>query len=604
MRVSAKLSVLMVLLMGLIMPAVKAQDKAEIANALSATPKDPVAVIVIPSLEGLSKKFDKWIDAFAEAGIQVPPDAKGEMLDEFKQKGADKYVDLNAPVIFAQMGAYEDDNWETEEDESSKNMLVILKVKDADLLAKELGLEGQGVMKVKSTTKLEDGTEIPDEDAPGYILLSNGYALMSDNEALLKAYKAGNNAGGIYNALGKLNQSMLFESDVVLYTDMQRVKELSKEDFAAALKEFETEVLADVPVEFGDLGKTIVDVTKTLVNDFVNDAKASVVAFKIDDSGVRMSTGIQFSNGTYSKLFASSPASNALNRLPAVPYFMASSGSVDPKPYVDLAMPIIDKLIGSTEEKEIVLPVLNMYKKSIAAADTVSSQQYLWVAPEQADMTCLTQILAVQATTDPAGIVKLQKENLDIMKKVGEKMAAEQDQQAPEVVYEENVMQMEGRQIDKYKSAFPQEAMDMMGPAAAIFGSGVEMYISPGKDNVVYGMTKDTGLLKKALTASGGEGKLYQDAGIKAVQPLLRGDRSLELYINLGQIYKSANDFSNALQGAPLPLALDAAMPPLTITGSQKDGGAVIDIILTKKTIIEMAKAAEAGQAMGAPLPF
>lgn len=598
MRVSAMLSVVLVLMMGLVMPAIQAQDKkAEVANVISLVPADPVMVVVVPSVEGLSEKFDSYVDAFAQAGINMPPDAKGALLKEVKEEGVDKYLDLSAPVVFAQMGKFEDDDWETDVDESMQNSIIMVKVKNAELMATELGLKGTGVMKVEP----KDGMD----DAPSYVTLSNGYALFADNEAALKNYKAANAGGAIYKSMGKINQSMLYDSDFVLYANMSKVKELSKEDVAEGLKELEEEMLMGVPEEYSALNKALIGIVKNLVTDFFNDAESGVVGFKLTNAGARLSYGIQFKDGEFSKLFANAPADSTLNRLPNTGYFMASSYSVDPKPYVTMLTPMMDKLIDSTDDKEFALPLLQMYKKSIAAAGSVTGQQFMWAAPDQPDLMGLTQLVGVQVTNDAAGILAIQKENMKVMKDIGDKVAKENDQQAPEFTYEEKIMEMEGRQVDKYKSSFPQEVLDMMGPAQAVLGAGLDVYLSPGKDNLVYGMTKDLALFKKVLEASGGQGTLFQNPGIKAVQPLLRGDRGLELYINLGQIYKSANDFSNALQGQPLPLELAADMEPLTITGSQNAGGAVVDVIITKKTMIQFMKLSEFGQAMGGGgLPF
>lgn len=583
---------------------------------------DAEIVIVIPSLSGLSEA----VAAFAtETGLDQLAPEFDDGLGAFKQQmGWLEGVDDEGAMLVVVSGLAESieatmkegaqivpDNAADIPNPSEPTAIMLVPVSDYQAFVAQLGGDA-GADATAVTYQNLDGYQ-----SDGYAKELNGYAVMGDSLETVQAYAAGDQGKAMAQALSPIVTDYLNGGDALIYLDMaalapsfnlaidKAVEEISREmnDPDNGMPAGMDGMLTSMMNLYEQSGRLLVDGTDKLLlsMDFGDDGLGMTVSSKL--------TG----DSELASFFA--PAADAeggstsgplLASLPDQPYIFASSVDATRFGLTALVETITDAMGDGNEAG-----FMAMYQESLAIMKDVKGVASVFYAPEPAAMMAggFYTSLTVYDVADADAYLASQKASLEKLSEIKVALPAmEQGQPASEMTftttYTEKALVIDGTDVHQFQinTILPPEMMQQFGPMAALMGNaGTGGYIAAKDGKVIVSTVTDPQLITRGLQALGNDDGVGSAGTIATLRENnLPEDSSMEVYISLAGIAKTANPFLLMFLPGGGQVEIPADLPPLAMGGASDGEGVAMRMFVPHalvdfgiKTYNQFAPAAE-----------
>ncbi|MBI1372084.1 MAG: hypothetical protein GC159_04905 [Phycisphaera sp.] len=417
---------------------------------------------------------------------------------------------------------------------------------------------------------------------PGFAKQLGAYAVVGNQQDTVASFQLQNNQ--FSERAGVLGNKVMTDSDVTIYLDYTKLGPMLQPMVMMSMMQLQEQMKnqpAGTPGE--KLGQAFMGIWSEVVNAFMRDAQAMVIGLDIDENGIGLSGSAQFKAGSpLAATFGKSPTKPIqLDRLPSRPYLMASAIDMSTLPVAEWAKAVAAKMPDDAFG--------TMMKNSLKVFELNTGQtQQAYYAPGAgaAPGASLFNSVSVFTTDNPKAAVKAQRQIIVDMAKLelmpGMKYLTS---------YEEDVMQVEGKQVDQYsmRMQIPPDQMAQLGPAAMFLGQDMGGYMVATDKAVIMTSGADPKLIKEAIGVADGGGKLGADAGIQAVQNELHPHRVSEAYISVDNLTKMVGGFA-ALFMPGVNFSMPADTPPIATSVSVHNGGMSVREYVPMKVIVGVNK--------------
>lgn len=500
---------------------------------LDRVPANAPVVIYVPNLTQLSQKLATFNDA---ASLGMPNLV--DVLGMFKQQlGATKGLKDDGPMMLVLADA-------PVAGEQGPPSLLFLPTTDYAGLMTSMGGKPEEAI---STVTMPSSRK-------GFVRKLEGFALMSADRALLEGYQPGRAGTKILAAAGKLGAQYLATSDVAVFINVELLAPVLKESLKSSLAQAEQRDAQPSPATLA-LSHSV-----DLLNTFMDDTGGAVLALDINDTGLGLTTALQFKQGSYlAGLFITgNDAGAALGKLPALPYMLAAT--LNPEGIN------VKKMIDDAAAKlpaEQANGMADIMKSSIGVLTGAQSCAQAYYVPAAgsgiAEGNYFNGVTVVQAK-DPAAYVKTYRSYLSTL---GNLPAAGGGGDAVTIhsSYTEGALQLENVKADEYHIEYElsPEAMGRMGMMAPLIAGmgGMQQsgyVVNTGKEVIVTSVRNDQ-LLRKAVASAKDAKGLGGDASLGTIRGNLTPRPSAEVYLNIAGIVAAIN-------GAQAELGAEAIKVP------------------------------------------
>ena len=304
------------------------------AQVLDQVPAEAMVVVKIKNIGGTSQKFSKFCQDLGVAAM-VPQlsDPLGSALAELKlNNGVDKNGDF--AFVFIDPSATGGD--------PEKSMMMLIPVTDhAEFMKNFPDAKGDGAVKEVA---------FGNDSHPSFVASWGKYAMLSPNKAVGDIKPTGLKAKGA--AVAK----ELDSKDMVVYSNMERIKKVLKPELAKnrenILKEVEKGITQEAgAAKFAPAVKALVNQALNAADQFLSDADAATYSVNFAPDGIQTTLMAEFADGTYLGNLAKNAKNtdaNLMVGLPAGKYLLYGGGSSDPvtsaKVFDDFLGPVIAEL--------------------------------------------------------------------------------------------------------------------------------------------------------------------------------------------------------------------------------------------------------------------
>jgi len=442
-------------------------------------------------------------------------------------------------------------------------MIMLVPVTNYDAYLKNFGAAGAGVQPIQLMNQ------------PSFVKQLGSYAVVGNQQDAVTSFQM--QANQFAGRAGKLGNTVMGGSDVLVYLDFTKLGPMLQPMVMMGLQQMQEEMANQPGGPEAELGRAFMSIWSDAVNAFMRDAQAVVIGVDMTEEGIGLAASTQFKpTSPLAKTFAKAPAKPiALNRLPGRPFLMATATDTSTLPMKEwiasIQKAIPDNAFGA------------MMKNGMAAFEAAGDQaQQAYYSPAAgAAPGSFMNSVAVYSTDKPRALVAAQKKvlkdmaNLEVMP--GMKYLT---------AYEEDVMQVAGKQVDQYslRMQIPPDQMAQLGPMAMFMGSDMGGYMVATDNAVIMTSGADPKLIKEAISVADGTGELGGNPGIVAVQKHLHPHRVSEAYISVNNVVKLVGGFA-ALFMPGVNFNMPADTPPVATSVSVTDGGVSVREYVPMKVI-------------------
>ncbi|MEM6854392.1 MAG: hypothetical protein AAF593_08285, partial [Planctomycetota bacterium] len=275
-----------------------------------------------------------------------------------------------------------------------------------------------------------------------------------------------------------------------------------------------------------------------------------------------------------------------LATLPDQPYIYASSIDATQFGLTAVAEKITDALGGDNDAG-----FMAMYRESLSVMKDVKGVASVFYAPELAAMMAggFYTSLTVYDIDDTDAFLANQKASLD---KLGELKVPlppmEAGQPASEMTftttYTEKALVIDGTDVHQFQinTILPPEMMQQFGPMAALMGNaGTGGYIAAKDGKVLVSTVPDPQLITRGLQAVGNDDGVGSAGTIATLRDnALPDDSSMEAYLSLDGIARTANLFLPMLMPGAGAVNIPEDLPPLAMGGASDGEGVAMRMFI------------------------
>ena len=569
------------------------QAKAQVGSVLDQVPGDAMVVIRIKNLDQVSRKVAR---AAKELGLDQMAPEFADPLGAIEEKshlgkGVDRKGDL-AMAVF-------------DPGDKGGEPPVLVLVPVSDYAAFVSAFKDPKVKGEVTQASPPDGGETV------YIVRRGSYAAVTPNKAVL-----GHKAGGlkIEGAVAKEFES----KDALVYANMAVIRAKVLPMLKGKRGEIMQNVEQGLAGANNDLVKKFTPAIKVTVNQALNgaervleDTRGATLGFSLTDTGLVGTLLVDFEPGSYLAKMATGTKNSTESFTAGLPdrkYLIVGGGANNPEiarqVLGDMLDPISKELAAVPEGKGIVAAIEAVKK----GAGSLNSQSFGWVAPAGALGTesIFQQVQVMRG--DSAAFQSSQREIFHAMNDIM-KMLPQTPGMTTSFEVRPGARTVDGVKLDELETKMN---LDESNPQAAQAKQILSVMYGPN------GMTGVSGAVdaKTLVTVQGGADQLVSDAiaaakagtdplaanaGVKTVAAQLPKDRSMVVYINVGNIVNTT--LRMAKQFIPVQVKLPADLPPIGVTAGS-DGNAmrvdgVIPMDLVKGIFAAVMEARKAGGANG-----
>ena len=417
-----------------------------------------------------------------------------------------------------------------------------------------------------------------------YVKQSGSYAVLSPHQHVVAAYAPPTNPD-VQTMAGATGRNIIGDADALLYLNMQKLAPIAQVGLWAQRSKMRQQQreLAEMGPQFDMAAQfEMADAMMEAASVLLRDSQAAVVGLNISKEGAGVTGAMQFRPDTpMAQAFAKSPSQAvSFTHLPTKPYFFLAAADMSTLPVSEWLKAFGGKMKADSGFATIMTEAAKMYELQ------GDRSEFAWYAPaapgaNPMDFGGLLTFAAVYETDNPTAFLDAygnyveatQKAFDEEFKKLGDAQP-DAPMMKPQMSYQRNLMQMDGRRVDKLGWAFDvdPEAMQMMGPMAMLFGQGFNGYLSTTDKAAVLCMGDDMNLLKTTLaTAKDASGKLDADPGIAAVRKHMLANRVFEMYLNVGEVAKLVAGFA-MMFGGDAGFNVPDKLPPIAMSMTAGDG--------------------------------
>lgn len=511
---------------------------AGLPGAIDRVPTDALAVISIRSISELKSDLDA-------VGDKIPPLKEGLNGSPLGMILAMPGMNAEGSAAACIMGDSLDPA------AGDPPMLVIVPVTDAKQFMEGLGLTAEG--DVWSGDFGGHPTNMKD--------IGGGYVAMAQTPELLASFDGKSGKGDTHaKRLGKTGSSLAETSDVLVYADLAKLKSVI--DQGMTQMKGQMEMLSAMAGPNGEQMMQTAAMIESVANLLTSEGDLAIFGTTINGAGISFDAGAQFKEGTetFKALQVKGEPGKTLARVPSIPYFFAMAA--------DTSSPVVKDLIIETSKMQgqnaSFMPGPEMMEK----VDGMSF--VLGTSPAVMAGGLFANSIIFQQTRDAVAMVATMKDTTEKMNGTtvnGLKFAT---------TYKPADATIGGTPVDAWSlrmSVDPNDpnamaAQQMSQAMMMIWGPGMgpSGYIAASKAGVVQTLSKNTMLMEKALqVAESGEG-LGTDKGIKATAENLPKDRTVEVYIGIGEILKTAGGFMAMMGGTPFQVPENLSPVAMAVT--------------------------------------
>lgn len=538
--------------------------------------------IALPALAGLPKAIDRVptdatvvISIRSIAELKSDLDALGNVLPPLKAALSQGPIDmvLNMPgidtsgsVAAAVVGP--DLNFDAEQ----PPMVLVVPVTNAEQFMQGLGATAQGNLYTADI----------DGEAAYFKDLGGGFVAMSPMQDLITGFDGKAGKGDAHaKRLGKTGSSLADTADILVFADLAKLKPMIDEAVKEAKQNMEM-VAAMAGPQAAQMEQSMAMIT-ALTDRLTNDGDLGIMATTLSANGIAFDAGAQFKDGTqtFKMLQSGGEASKPLSRVPNIPYLFAFSADTS-SPALKQAMIDMQKLQAQGMGGMTPGFSEDLLKKLDGIAFVLGN------SPALMGGGLFSNAVTYMQTSDPKGVMAATKDAFSAMSgqssggmKIDSSYQAGTDTISGTSIDTWSMrMSVDPNDPNAYQAQQAMQAMFMIwGPAGGPSG-----YLAPAKNGVVQTLSKNKLLVEKTLEVAGSGNGLATDAGIKTVAENLPDDRSMELYLGVGEMLKAAGGMM-AMMGMPAQFNIPENLAPVAVGVTTNDGAARARLYIPNQVI-------------------
>jgi len=416
----------------------------------------------------------------------------------------------------------------------------------------------------------------------------DGYAVISNTQEAVQKYTAG--GGNQYaDFSGYFGEKLMSDSDVMVYVDMGTLGPIVQPFVALGLMQAQQQ-LQDPNVPNNAAAQAMVGIYGDAISALLRDSQSMAIGLDLTQNGVGLSMSAQFKPNTpLAAMFEKSGGNNVdFDRLPSGQYLVASSMDLGALPLEQWISAISSRMPDDNPLGGIFTNAIEMMK---AAGDQSQQAYYVPEAPGGGGMSSFFHGVTVYSADDPGKLLAESRKSISALNNMELAPNAKYVTQ-----YNENVMQVDGKQVDQYslKMQLPPEMMKELGPAAMLVAGDMGGYMVATDNAVVMTTGADPLLIKQAIATADGKGadSLSKDSGIANIRSQLYDRRVSETYIGVGGIMSLINKF--LVMFAPdAALTVPENLPPVAQSVSVHESGLGMRSFVPMETIIAVKNAVQ-----------
>jgi hypothetical protein len=467
------------------------------------------------------------------------------------------------------------------EDDESRNLLALVPVSDYALLLQSLG--GDPAAKVAKI--VVEGKEAFVRDVGG------GYAVVGPVEETVRAFESNpGNAAAHTRAMGA-TAPIADGADLLFLMHPKAMKpalDRQKEQFAKN-RGMLGGLLGGAGEEPDPKAEPKPGAASAAIDGIERDGTLSVVGVRLGDAGLIVDLGQQFQEGSESaSLFTGTGDSGRLMaKLPAQDFYMAAA--------MDMSVPGVRKLMdsmggGAPDGKEAPRLLAGI-------TDALRASDGFALAFGQSPGgvmggTLFANTLAFVAGKDPAKMLQAARDRAKEMheKKIGGvTFGVDYKQDQP-------LREMTDQKVDSWTTTMTFDPNDAqagqmeMGLNMILGGNQVSNMAAAVDGGMIVTMSKNSRLMRSAVTASKGGPGMISDESLRSVQAMLPAKRSFEAYVSVKGVMEAVRD-SMMMDEADMPLPARTA--PLGLAGTTNGGAMTLRLVVPADAMPVIAEAAK-----------
>lgn len=514
---------------------------------LDRVPADAAVAIAVPSVENLEKELRSLAKLFGVPSEAVSVDAL------FDQIGIPGIVSKTGPMAFFVLMPTEGQDEPT--------MGVLFTAPDFDAVTKGLSAKADGPL---FSADLDGETIFVKK-------LDDQLVFASSNKAFTTTYegKAGS-AKAFTTLVGEMGDKASTNADLSIIINFEKVRPFVQ----MGLDQFQSQLESSpVPEEQLEQLTLFMD---TFGGTYVKDTASVTATLNIEPAGLSLDWISRFTDGTtMAEITASAGDSGKyFEKVPKMPYLAAFAADFSNAGVMRLlammpeSAPAPVAPAAGDKEVDAAKPTpmdFNTKKAKEAMAITTGAATVVGVSPAGLMGGLLTRTVSYTATKDPAKMLTLTRENMQIMADSG--MA--------DLTYTQGGAEVAGRKVDVFEMRIkggdenPMAAQMMAG----LYGlaGGPSGYMTTVEGGVVSTFAKSSELMEKSIKAAGGADTLSSDKTLAATAKNLPSGRVAEAYIGVRGILESVGGFL-AMSNPNFKIDLPENLPPLALALSPNKG--------------------------------
>jgi hypothetical protein len=567
---------------------------------LDQAPANADLIIVVPSMAGFSQQWGNFIQ---QLGIPSGPEMtdplgsiKGEMglTNGLRDEGA-------ALVVLPDLVSAIQNNAEP-------TFALLVPVTDyAAFVGNYGGTAGAGV----ATLTMPDGQ-------PGFAKKLGDYAVLSNQQATVETYQAGNQGAALAELTGSFGKKYLDTADLAVVVNLTKLGPVLGPKLQQSIAQFTQMFDMVMPPGQAQMAKNIYTLYGEAGAAILRDGDGALLALDINEQGLTFNKAVKLKAGSpTAAYFPGGSSTSLLSKLPTQPYFMAWNMNLKALAMDKFmttmstalkALPAQGGNAAAGNENDLMVKMAALYDQMLPAAKTMTTTAGAWYAPANPGMVMggLLNMVCLTQSDDPQALVAATKQYLtginNLQMPMGPNAVMTMTTQ-----YAPNEQQIEGVAVDRYSVQYqvPPEMMQQMQPMMMMMGGmGYQGYVAAKGKTVVVTTSTDLPQLQSTLTALGHDTGLGSAAGIVAARKALPENPAIEMYISLGGIMDTVGGFMAMMSGQPMPPA-PADLPPLSMAMSIDRGslGSVFHIPLRSAKHVTDTFLQMQAQRMGPPQP-
>lgn len=541
---------------------------------LDRVPDSALAVVALPSAANFHKNISSLMTA-VELPFPIP-----EVQDLLASQGIVGGVDVSKGVALVAfppkvdaakkaadaMDDAEDDDMDDDGEDEQMVMLVPVTSYEEFLKNFEAKPDAAGGL-VKFLTP--EGEDAFAKD------IGNGYAAISDDEALLKSFDGKAGASPLKAKLGAAGDSIAESADVMVIVNGDVLRPLWPEIKKDMIEEMQEQAAA-LPMG-GEANPFANEAVMWVLDSAMRDSKAMVGGLKTGNKGISLDLAVNFNTDSqFGKIFASSANSGELlSKLPGGAYLIAAAMDTSSTELRGFVKQFMAKMTAPGDE-----PMLS--DKSIDSAD---GQSVVLGLPKGGLLGggLMTGMVNYVKTKDAAGYTENMKQ--EMLAKGGKTINGMLHQ----TTYTENGAKVAGKDVDVWSLMLTP---DDTNPGAAqgvamMFGptGGPAGYVAEVDGGVYMTFSKNSELLTQAMDAGKGGASLASDQMLSQVTSNLPSSRMGEVYIGVKGLMDMVLPFA-AMAGVQIPAEkIPEALPPVAAALSARGGAAQMTLFVPAPVI-------------------